>query len=268
MITRYLASITILFACYSLMAQPSITIEYNCESATLTRNDPPADVIYYWQGATCGTSTANNNKTFFASSSGTYFLRALLSSSTGSTWINSWLSTDCTAAIVKLNQFPETPPEPILSDRTLSLPAPPANVTYFWQGTSCGNDFSNSDATYPVSVTGEYFVRAFNTMYNCWSVDCNSKNVVIISGINDAMSAPEGISLAPTPAVDQVILYLSKNYKSVDLFFYDVNGKLVLIKKSVTSNQLIDISGLSKGTYIVKFSDGNTDFHQKLMINR
>lgn len=267
MFTRFIASLAILFACYNLMAQPSITIGYECESATLTRNDPPADVIYYWQGATCGTATSNSSKTFLASSSGTYFLRALLSSSTGSTWINSWLSTSCASAVVKLDQYPDAPPEPVYSEGDLSLPAPPADVTYFWQGTSCGEDDSNSDATYPVTVSGEYFARAFNSLYNCWSLDCSSATVMI-SNLEDAMHIPGGISLVPTPAVNQVMLCLSPGIKTVDVCLYDMNGRIVLTRNAVSSNQLIDISGLKKGTYIVRFRNGGTDCHQKLLINK
>ncbi len=267
MITRFIASIAILFACYSLMAQPSITIEYECESATLTRSDPPADVIYYWQGATCGTATSNSNKTFLATSSGTYLLRALLSSSTGSSWINSWLSTSCVTAVVELNQYPDAPPEPVYNEGALSLTAPPADVTYFWQGTSCGEDDSNSDATYPVTVSGEYFARAFNSFYNCWSLDCSSA-LVNISDLDDAMRAHGGISLIPTPAVNQVKLRLSPDIRMVDIYLYDINGRIVLTRNAVSTNQLIDISGLKKGTYIVRFKNGAADYHQKLMINK
>ncbi|MBN2214122.1 MAG: T9SS type A sorting domain-containing protein [Bacteroidales bacterium] len=266
MTAKLLTTTAIIFASCSLMAQPSITIEYECETATLTRSDPPEDIIYYWQGAADGTSQDNSNKTFLATSSGSYFLRAFLASSQGTTLVGSWLSSTF-ATNVRLNQHPGAPPVPVYGEGSLSLPSPPANVTYFWQGTSCGDDDSNSDATYPVSASGEYFARAFNNLYNCWSLDCSSA-LVSISDVEDAINTTGGISLAPTPATDQVILYLSEDFKNVDVFLYDINGKMVLSKTDVASNQLIDISALGQGTYIVKFRNEGTDYHQKLMISK
>jgi hypothetical protein len=92
----------------SLFAQPEIvSITYEGNVAILTRNEPAAPMIYYWQGASCGTLMNHSGSTTLASSDGTYYLREYNSSS--STWASS-----CASTIVL---FPDVT-APVLSDVT------------------------------------------------------------------------------------------------------------------------------------------------------
>jgi hypothetical protein len=93
----------------SLFAQPEIvSITYDGDVAILTRNEPPdPDIIYYWQGASCGVLMNHSGSTTFASSDGTYYLREYYSSS--GVWASS-----CASTVVI---FPDVTP-PVLSDVT------------------------------------------------------------------------------------------------------------------------------------------------------
>jgi len=49
---------------------------YQCHSTLLTKGTPPSGVVWYWQGTSCGASTANSSDTLTVYNSDTYFLRA------------------------------------------------------------------------------------------------------------------------------------------------------------------------------------------------
>ncbi len=56
--------------------QPTLTYSEGCASATLTRNEPPEEVTWYWQGTNAnGTSMENSDPTYTVSAGGTYYLR-------------------------------------------------------------------------------------------------------------------------------------------------------------------------------------------------
>lgn len=62
----------------------------------------------------------------------------------------------------------------------------PANVVYYWQNTSLGTDqTNNASANLTVTTTGDYYVRAYNTVDMCWSTGEIGPYAVIV-----ATSAP------------------------------------------------------------------------------
>ncbi len=91
---RFFIPVLLVFVCASVMAQPEIvSITYGDNEAILTRNTPPAGIIYYWQGSSCGTLMNHNGSTTVATTSGTFYLREYYSSSM------SW-ATSCASTIV------------------------------------------------------------------------------------------------------------------------------------------------------------------------
>ncbi|HER09343.1 MAG TPA: hypothetical protein ENO20_10595, partial [Bacteroides sp.] len=89
---RICLSLLFASACISMMAQPRITsITYEGDEAILTRNNPPAGVVYYWQGTSCGELMVNSDPTYVATTSSTFYIRAYLSSS--ASWASSCAST-------------------------------------------------------------------------------------------------------------------------------------------------------------------------------
>ncbi len=77
---------------------------------------------------------------------------------------------------------PSPPPAPSVSfnncgSKTLTRASPPSGVTYYWQGTSCGTSVANPAATYTVTSSGTYYLRAKNSNGN-WST-CSSTAVTI-----------------------------------------------------------------------------------------
>ena len=105
---RLILSAIIAFIGLSLFAQPEIvSITYDGDVATLTSNVPPAGIVYYWQGTSCGTLMNHSSSTTVATTNGTYFLREY--NSAGAVWATACASTTVT--------FPDLTP-PILSGVT------------------------------------------------------------------------------------------------------------------------------------------------------
>jgi hypothetical protein len=71
------------------------------------------------------------------------------------------------------------------------------------------------------------------------------------------------ISMYPNPAQDYVTL-LTSGKGNADIF--DITGKLVLSVPLFASAQSIDISGLSKGIYVVKVNNSDNNFTSKLVV--
>ncbi|MES2590242.1 MAG: peptidoglycan DD-metalloendopeptidase family protein [Bacteroidota bacterium] len=75
------------------------------------------------------------------------------------------------------------PPAPTVSstntcgNKTIVRASPPSGITYYWQGTSCGTSTSNSAASYTVTASGTYYLRAKSTG-GVWST-CSSITVAI-----------------------------------------------------------------------------------------
>lgn len=183
---------------------PVPTVSTNtCGDKILTRAAPPTNVTYYWQGTSCGTIVTSSALTYTVTTSGTYYLRAM---NTASQW-----STACASVSVVVNPVPAAPTVPTVStnlcgDKTITRVAPPAGITYYWQGTSCGTATTNSDLTYTVSASGTYFINAYSSA-GCWStcssniVTVNAIPTVAITGLADTVIITDpAITLTGTPA--------------------------------------------------------------------
>lgn len=175
-----LIAITV-FSASALMAQPATppvpTVSSNiCGNKTLTTVAPPANVTYYWQGTSCGTSTTDAALTYSATASGTYYLRAY---NTSGQW-----STACASVIVSVNPNPATPGTPTVSTNTCGdkvltrAETPPAGVGYYWQGTSCAQTNTNNSPSYTATASGTYYMVAISSA-GCSSPACAEVSVVV-----------------------------------------------------------------------------------------
>lgn len=64
------------------------------------------------------------------------------------------------------------------------------------------------------------------------------------------------LSVLPVPAQNTITVKTSGQFKQ--LVIADMNGRIVLRKNITKPNEEVDISGLPKGMYIIRVSDGNT----------
>ncbi len=129
------------------------------------------DEIWYWQTSITGTSTTNPASspwTVFAN--GTYYVRAF------NPLLNVWSA----ESSITVTNFPVAvaPPTPVAAANpacapgtTISMPAAPAGIEYYWQGTVVNGSSNANPATIPfnITATGTYHVASYETASQCWS---------------------------------------------------------------------------------------------------
>lgn len=131
---------------------------------------PDADIEWYWQAGADGTDMSNQYSgpyTVFAN--GTYYLRAY------HTVYDFWSA----ASSIDVTNLPlaPTPPAPTAAQNPvcvpgtdISMPVPPADVTYYWQTVVDGvSTDSPADTPWNITETGTYYVAAFESTSGCWS---------------------------------------------------------------------------------------------------
>jgi hypothetical protein len=86
----------------------------------------------------------------------------------------------------------------------------------------------------------------------------DSLNFAGTVGIEEASDVINSVTLYPTPAQTKLNIHVDLKKKvNMSANIYDLNGKQVLTLQSIDEKQSIDISGLSKGNYILKLTDEN-----------
>ncbi|NER16785.1 DUF6443 domain-containing protein [Spongiivirga citrea] len=168
-------------------ATPTIagTDQY-CGYTTITRNNPPSGVTWYWQSSSGGTSTANSASTSPQLTSGsTYYLKGR--NNTTGCW--------GTAATINytVNTAPSSPGQPTATNNcgstTLTMGSIPSGATGYWQTSANGTLTANSAQSFNVTSGTVYYLRA-RYPNSCWS-----PAVSVSYTVNQNPSTP------PTPSV-------------------------------------------------------------------
>ena len=198
-------NITIFSPCTQPLDPPNPVAASNpaCVSTTLNTMTPPAGETYYWQGTTCGTSTASpTSSPYTVNASGTYYVRARVNA-TGCWSANCGNISVSVSSVVPATPFSPTPASnPACGFTTLNTITPPPGEIYYWQGTSCGTSTSNAtSSTYTILSTGTYYVRSLS-LAGCWSAGCGSVGVTINPGPTD----PPNPTAASNPACGSTTL--------------------------------------------------------------
>ena len=210
-----------------------------CENVTITRTGiPSAGQTWYWQGTSCGTSTAlGSGAKFGATASGTYYIRAFNSA------VNCW-SSGCGSVTVMVNPAPAAPQ---------LVTATPASV--------CIGENSNLNAT----ATGDEF--GFTGFYDV----TNWTSVIGPGGIINTGAAPSSVSItsgnsgsAGNTFFKRGIIPLSGvikftwNYSTTDGAIYDypqyiINGISTILPGFNTGG-----ANMQSGTCVIPITAGET----------
>jgi len=83
----------------------------------------------------------------------------------------------------------------------------------------------------------------------------------IAAGIADAYES--NVSIYPNPATDNITI---TNAANSDITLYDIYGKLVLSVNNIDNDYLLNVSELSKGTYIMKIINGDNVTSKKIAV--
>lgn len=99
----------------------------------------------------------------------------------------------------------------------------------------------------------EYQVR-FICDGNASSFSANKTFTTNFLSIN-VLAIENGIEVYPNPVKDIITIKLKELQENVEVYFYDISGKLIYESTMLTQKKKIDISVLSEGIYILKLKD-------------
>jgi Zn-dependent metalloprotease len=126
-----------------------------------------------------------------------------------------------------------------------------------------GNAIPGATATsFVASIPGNYTVQQS-------SAACGNtiSNVIVISTTAIETEIPEGITVFPNPATDQVSVRLINPSKNWSLRLYNMVGKSVLQQSQLNTSQTdLDVKSLSKGVYVLHVKSGEQIIKKKLVI--
>jgi PKD repeat protein len=140
------------------------------------------------------------------------------------------------------------PPQPVITQRGDSLFT---SGKYNWQWYF--NETPIADATsavYRARANGAYKVESLN------GNGCSSKSgplSVVITAIDDVILNGNKIKAYPNPSEGEVYLQFEKPLlKAVAIKVYSLNGRVVYTRTTTQQLQPLDLSGLSKGFYLIE----------------
>ncbi|RSK41681.1 InlB B-repeat-containing protein [Mangrovimonas spongiae] len=174
----------------------SITLQYSLDNITwIDSNQFSAD------GNNSGDITTSYQQfNVNLNLTGDYYLRWYMSPRSGGSFylddVEIYCGTPCTPPADPTGTISGATPV-CAANTTLSFSGTaPANVVYYWQNTSLGEDQTNdasSDLT--VSTSGDYYVRAYNTVEGCWSDgEIGPYNVSVTSSVPTIDTHPSDIT--------------------------------------------------------------------------
>jgi hypothetical protein len=86
------------------------------------------------------------------------------------------------------------------------------------------------------------------------------------AGLADQGAGRPDLSIIPNPVSNgQAKVLISGTVGSGYLQIFDLNGKMVY-QRQVQAQDILDLYGLAKGIYVVKFFAGNKTINKKLLI--
>ncbi|SNZ01919.1 DUF6443 domain-containing protein [Flagellimonas pacifica] len=143
---------------------PTPSTTNNCGNTVLTRGTPPFGITWYWQSSASGTNTFNSSTTLTRTSGTVYYLRGRRHAT------NCW--GPARSVNYTVNGVPATPTMPTITkncgNTVLIRGAPPAGITWYWQGTGSGTSTSNPSNSVTRTSGTIYYLRARNNSTGCW----------------------------------------------------------------------------------------------------
>ena len=158
---------------------------------------------------------------------------------------------DCDSTVIIDLTMVEIPSISIVGGTSLTATYEGASATYQWLNCSTGNTIipGATSSTYEVLVNGMYSVIADNGI----CMDTSACVTVNSVGLN-SMTSEYNVQLSPNPTSGKVLITLAGSMNaSVDIF--DIQGKVILSLKKVSSGDSISLETVQPGMYTFKVTN-------------
>ena len=164
---------------------------------------------------------------------------------TGTVKVTNSGGTATSGATFTVNPLPANPGNPTSNSPQCNPPGatltrtgtPPTGETWYWQTAANGTSITNSGATYTVSTSGTYYIRARNNSTGCWSVGAGNLAVTASTGISAVASSP-----APANAATEICYQGFNSVNSISwsavagATSYDVYFGAIALPGTLTAN--------------------------------
>ncbi|MFM2394287.1 MAG: hypothetical protein RLZZ546_2269, partial [Bacteroidota bacterium] len=86
-----------------------------------------------------------------------------------------------------------------------------------------------------------------------------------IANTDEGNSILEEVKISPNPFEDMIHISYKNKTAKMEVSIFDLNGKLLFFKKASDTEQVYNLSKLTKGTYVVKITHGNETAIRKIV---
>ena len=168
----------------------------------------------------------------FIVNSATQITAVVGNGTTGTIAVTTSGGTATSASTFTVNPLPANPSNPTSNSPQCSTPgvtltrtgSVPVGETWYWQTIPLGTATTNSAATYVVSTSGTYYIRAQNNSTGCWSAASGSVTIVVNSVPTAAITpspinAATGICFSGSGAITSVSWAATAGATSYDVYF-------------------------------------------------
>ncbi|MEI6854090.1 MAG: T9SS type A sorting domain-containing protein [Bacteroidota bacterium] len=131
---------------------------------------------------------------------------------------------------------------------------------------------TGNNAQSQVVFASQYYsvtVSNFNAAHTltCAATDTVAIVLITCTGIEDYASGNDWVNVYPNPATDYINVEMpdGNHFAETLISVYDIQGKLLRKQALNKANTVINISDLSKGFYLIKFSDGERNAVRKFI---
>jgi hypothetical protein len=137
------------------------------------------------------------------------------------------------------------------------------NVTY--SIVSGNNTISLNTATGEVVgvAAGTATVRVTTADGNKTATCTVTVNPIPISNAIETTEIPEGLRIYPNPVGDELYIQSEKPIEKIEIL--DIAGRVIIDNVPLTSNNLINVSGLPEGAYFVRVFVDNQSITKKII---
>jgi len=128
------------------------------------------------------------------------------------------------------------------------IAAPPWYFSYFYYGNSMllnAHFYNIVDNVFRLSSSSQYFYSDFH------------------SNINEELTS-NSLEIYPNPCSENIFLSLDTEELMLEMSIWDINGR-VLYNEIIDNNSIVSIKDLATGMYLLKISDGDKEFNEKLI---